>query len=197
MFPILTARLRLRPLEEADLDALAQIYQHPDVARWIGPYTRHDVENEIAHHVKYQATLGLSFWAVEDRGTGHLIGDCGLQPLEHHGPEIELGYDFHPRVWGHGIATEAAQTVMRHALGPLGLDRVVAVVKPGHLASQRVLLKAGLHRAGSCRAYGEAMLLYESSAPALPSQASARSSVSPRSDAAGRWTDTAASRLPQ
>lgn len=162
-FLILTRRLRLRPLQGVDLDALAEIYQHPDVARWIGPHTRQDVEAEIARHITYQAKFGWSFWAVEDRATGRLIGDCGLQPLEHRGPEIELGYDFHPDAWGRGIATEAAQAVMQQALGPLGLDRVVAVVKPDHLASQRVLVKAGLHNAGTRVAYGEQMLLYETS----------------------------------
>lgn len=156
-----TLRLRLRPLTEDDLDALAAVYQHPEVARWIGPHTREDVRHEIAEHISHQAELGWSFWAVEDRSSGDLIGDCGLQPLEHHGPEVELGYDLHPRAWGRGLGTEAARAAMRHAFGPLGLDHVVAVVKPAHVASQRVLVKAGLHRTGSRHAYGEPMLLYE------------------------------------
>lgn len=162
-FPILTARLRLRPLRRDDLDALAEIYRHPLVSRWIGAHTREDVEHEIALHLKYQTSLGWSFWAVEDRDTGRMIGDCGLQPLEHLGPEVELGYDLHPDVWGQGLATEAARATMQQAFGPLGVDRVVAVVKPDHLASQRVLEKAGLHRASSRLAYGESMLLYEAS----------------------------------
>jgi ribosomal-protein-alanine N-acetyltransferase len=90
-----------------------------------------------------------------------LIGDCGLQPLEHRGPEVELGYDFHPRVWGRGIATEAARAVMRQAFGALGIERVVAVVKPDNLASKRVLEKAGLRASGRREAYGEPMVLYE------------------------------------
>jgi ribosomal-protein-alanine N-acetyltransferase len=165
-FPIVSARLRLRPLTPHDLDRLAEIYLHPLVARWIGPHTRRDIEREIAQQIAHQASLGWSFWGVEDRDSGELIGDCGLQPLEHRGPEAELGYDFHPRAWGRGVATEAAREVMRQAFGPLGLDRVVAVVKHDHTASQRVLEKAGLHRAGTRAAYGEPMLLYEArSAP--------------------------------
>lgn len=160
-FPILTARLRLRPLRRDDLDALAEVYRHPLVSRWIGSHTREDVEREIAHQLEHQAALGWSFWAVEDRGTGRMIGDCGLQPLEHLGPDVELGYDLHPDVWGHGLATEAARATMQQAFGPLDVERVVAVVKPDHLASQRVLEKAGLHRAGRRLAYGESMLLYE------------------------------------
>jgi RimJ/RimL family protein N-acetyltransferase len=160
-FPIETPRLRLRPLESSDVDALAEIYLHPDVARWIGAHTKSDVAWEIAQHVEHQARFGWSFWAVEDRGSGRLIGDCGLQLLEHRGPEIELGYDFDPDVWGRGLATEAAREVMRLAFGPLKIEHVIAVVKPEHTASQRVLEKAGLERAGPREAYGESMLLYE------------------------------------
>lgn len=160
-FPIATARLRFRPLGPEDVDALSAVYQHPLVTPWIGPQTREDVVREIGQQVEHQRSLGWSLWAVEERDTGELIGDCGLQPLEHRGPEVELGYDFHPRMWGHGIATEAARAVMAQAFGPLAIDRVVAVVKPDHIASQRVLEKAGLRRSGTREAYGEAMLLYE------------------------------------
>jgi RimJ/RimL family protein N-acetyltransferase len=160
-FPIVTARLCLRPLRHDDLDALAEVYQHPLVARWIGSHTREDVEREIALQLEHQRSLGWSFWAVEDRDTDRMIGDCGLQPLEHHGPDVELGYDLHPDTWGRGLATESARAVMERAFGPLGIDRVVAVVKPDHYASQRVLEKAGLHRAGTRVAYGEPMQLYE------------------------------------
>jgi RimJ/RimL family protein N-acetyltransferase len=151
----------LRPLRDDDLEALAEVYLNPLVMRWIGSHTREDVEREIALQREHQRSLGWSLWAVEDRHTGRMIGDCGLQPLEHNGPEVELGYDLHPDAWGRGLATEAAHAVMGQAFGPLGIDRVIAVVKPEHGASQRVLEKAGLHRAGTRDAYGESMLLYE------------------------------------
>lgn len=160
-FPIVTTRLRLRPLRRDDLDALAEVYLHPQVERWIGSHTREDVEREITLQLEHQTSLGWSFWAVEERETDRMIGDCGLQPLEHHGPEVELGYDLHPDAWGRGLATEAARAVMEQAFGPLQVDRVIAVVKPDHVASQRVLEKAGLHRAGTRLAYGESMLIYE------------------------------------
>jgi ribosomal-protein-alanine N-acetyltransferase len=159
-FSVTTERLRMRPLHESDLDPLAEIYQHPLVARWIGPHTRQDVEREIRQHIENQASLGWSFWAIEDRESARLIGDCGLQPFEHRGAEIELGYDLHPSAWGLGLATEAAREVVRQAFGPLGLEHIVAVVKPDHVASQRVLEKAGLRPAGTRQAYGEQMSLY-------------------------------------
>ena len=74
---------------------------------------------------------------------------------------MELGYDLHPDVWGQGLATEAARAVVDAALGPLGVERVVAVVKPANAASRRVLEKVGLRESGRRGAYGELMVLYE------------------------------------
>ena len=156
-----TDRLRLRPLRPADADALYEVYSHPFVEPWIGPHTAERVVEEIAWQAAAQAERGYSVWAVEDRRDGRFVGDCGLQPLEHKGPEVELGYDLHPDVWGQGLATEAAQAVVEAALGPLGLKRLVAVVKPANAASRRVLTKAGLRERGRRGAYGELMVLYE------------------------------------
>lgn len=163
-FPLLTERLLLRPLVEDDLDDLAAVYTHPEVARWIGPHTHADVAEELRRQIGHQAEHGWSLWAVRERESGRLVGDCGLQPLEHRGPEVELGYDLHPDVWGRGLATEAARAVVAAAFGPLGLDRIVAVVRPDHVASQRVLEKAGLARVEERTAYGIPMLLYEARA---------------------------------
>ncbi len=160
---LVTARLRLRPLRAADLDALHAIYAHPLVARWIGPHTREDTERELRFAI--EGPYGL--YAVEDRATGRLLGDGGLQPFERRDPgEPELGYDLHPDAWGRGLATELATAWVGLALTTLGLDEVVAVVRPDHAASRRVLEKAGLALAGPREAYGERLLLYR--APAHP-----------------------------
>ena len=139
-FPILTARLLLRPLHRDDLDALAEVYLHPLVMRWIGSHTREDVEREIALQLEHQTSLGWSFWAVEDRRTARMIGDCGLQPLEHRGPEVELGYDLHPDTWGRGLATEAAWALIASlpwsspiTSPPIGCCRRQASTAPAHV----------------------------------------------------------------
>ena len=156
-----TQRLRLRPLQPGDADALHEVYSHPLVEAWIGPHTLARVGEEIEYQRSGQVQRGYSVWAVERRADGRFLGDCGLQPLEHKGPEVELGYDLHPDVWGQGLATEAARAVVDAALGPLGLERVVAVVKPANAASRRVLEKVGLRESGRRGAYGELMVLYE------------------------------------
>ena len=161
MLPLLTRRLRLRALTAGDLHALAALWMDPLVSVWIGEHTREDVEEELHLHIAHQASHGWSLWAVEDRSSGRLIGDCGLQPLELKGPDVELGYELLPAVWGHGLATEAAMASLRAAFGPLGMERVVATVKAENAASVRVLEKAGMRLVGPRMAYEEPMLLYD------------------------------------
>jgi RimJ/RimL family protein N-acetyltransferase len=159
--PLLTARLLLRALTQDDLENLCRVWMDPRVMEWIGEHTREDVAQELGEQIDSQAAHGFSWWAVEDRASGRFLGDCGLQLLEMRGPEIEVGYELLPEVWGRGLATEAVAATLGAAFDSLALDRVIAVVKPGNHASVRVLEKSGLRPAGTRVAYGETMLLYE------------------------------------
>ena len=168
--PLLTERLRLRPLCHEDLDELCRVYTDPRVERFIGTHTREQVRAELDYEVHHQAEFGWALWGLEERSTGRFIGDCGLRPLEMRGPEIELGYDLHPDFWGRGLATEAAQAAIGLAFSRFAIDHVIAVVKADHVASRRVLEKCGLSQVGERMAYGELLLVYE----ILPPVAAAR-----------------------
>jgi RimJ/RimL family protein N-acetyltransferase len=159
-YVIETERLRLRPVTPEDTEPLRVIYAEPEVARWLGPEMAEDIVRSVAEQMELQETLGFSMFALEDRATGALIGDCGLQPLELKGPEIEIGWDLAPHAWGRGYATEAARAVLARAFGEWELDRVIAVVKRDNIASWRVAEKLGMVAEGERHAYEEQMLLY-------------------------------------
>jgi RimJ/RimL family protein N-acetyltransferase len=61
-----------------------------------------------------------------------------------HGAEQEVGYILAREHWGKGYATEAATAVRDHALGTLGLRRLVSLVADGNDASARVAVKLGM-----------------------------------------------------
>ena len=72
-----TARLVLRPLAPADLDAFVAYRRDPDVARyhsWDTSFSRADAE----------AVLEPGDWsqvAIADRASGVLLGDCAVHAL--------------------------------------------------------------------------------------------------------------------
>ncbi len=149
-----TPRLRLRPLRPDDLTALhAAVYADPAVT-WDGRAHGLDEAREaLAGKLRHHEEHGFGALAVEDREDGALLGWAGLQHLEG-GPEVELGYYLGRRAWGRGLATELARALVAHGFDELGLERIVAVVRPDNAASRRVLAKAGLHPAGTGHHYG-------------------------------------------
>jgi ribosomal-protein-alanine N-acetyltransferase len=83
-----------------------------------------------------------SAWAVRERATGELIGDCSLH-FDEGFQEWELSYGFQHDRWGRGYATEAAAAWLRYGFETLHLDKIVADVDPANAASMRVLEKLG------------------------------------------------------
>ncbi|HEY8258299.1 MAG TPA: GNAT family N-acetyltransferase [Gemmatimonadales bacterium] len=99
------------------------------------------MERNLAHW----ATHGFGLWMLRDPAHPAPIGRAVVRHLEVEGTdEVEIGYGFYPEFWGRGLATEVARACVRIGLTRLGLPSVVAVTRPEHGASQRVMLKAGL-----------------------------------------------------
>jgi [ribosomal protein S5]-alanine N-acetyltransferase len=163
--PILTERLEIRAFEPTDLHALHAVYGDPEVTRWMPPYpTIEHTRRALEKHVAAGRAGGAALWAVVERSSGELIGDAGFAALDGVGPEIELGYTLGRRWWGRGYATEAARACLAEAFGPLGLKRVVAVVRPENDASIHVVEKLGMKHEGRRFAHGAEHLLYAISA---------------------------------
>ncbi|MFD1073331.1 GNAT family N-acetyltransferase [Longispora fulva] len=85
-------------------------------------------------------------WAAVERGTGGFLGWFALAPTASV-DEFELGYRLRARAWGLGYATEGARALLRVAFDDLGARRVYARTMAVHLASRRVMEKAGLRYA--------------------------------------------------
>ena len=158
-----TRRLRLRPFTLADHDAIHAIYADPEVMRYVGAGPHATLAETAAALRTYGDVLarrGYSFLAVTEREGGAIVGDAGLHPFGGSGPDVELGYTLARDAWGKGYATEAAEALIGHAFGTLGLARVVAQVEPANAGSRHVLEKLGMHAEGQRLAYGRPHLLY-------------------------------------
>lgn len=164
---IVTERLLIRSLRDSDHADLCAVFTDPVAMRFIGTTgaTRspEEVRERMGRMMELERERGLAFWAVELREAdeaagapaGTVIGDCGLVPIAHKGPEIEIGYRLAQRFWGRGYATEAARAVLSHGFGALGLERIIAVTIPENYASQHVLSKIGMRRVGLTERYYE------------------------------------------
>jgi RimJ/RimL family protein N-acetyltransferase len=132
-----TERLWIRPPSEDERAELLALWRDPANAR---------VEGE-ASDGQLRAWVAAVPCAVWERESGELVGDCSLHFDTGFGA-WELSYGIRRDRWGRGYATEAARACVRHGLGVLGIERIVADVDPANAASRRVLEKSGFAFAG-------------------------------------------------
>lgn len=140
-----TDRLILRYYKQEDLDILHALNTDADVMKYIRPIqeSRQQTQRDLDKMLTYyddEDTIG--YLAAEERATGAFIGSFALRDLDGT-DKTELGYRLHKAFWGKGYATEGSQALIQYAFEKLNLKDLVAVVKPEHVASQRVLEKCG------------------------------------------------------
>jgi ribosomal-protein-alanine N-acetyltransferase len=168
--PLETERLLVRPFTMDDLDELHEnVLSDDEVMRWASPHrraaTREESREALERYIGEQQRAGFSFWAVVERETQTLVGNCGLIPYAWEGPDVELGYRIGRRWWGRGYATEAGRASLEFGFADLGLERIVAVTDPDNRRSQRVLEKLGMTCEGSTTSRGDEALLYVARRP--------------------------------
>jgi RimJ/RimL family protein N-acetyltransferase len=141
-----TERLLVREFEPGDLDAYAALIGDPETMRYYAhPFTRDEASDLIERNRARYRAHGFGVWALEERGTGVFLGDCGLAVSLVEGiPEVEVMWHVVRDRWRRGLATEAASAVRDHALGPVGLTRLVALVRPENVPSAGVARKLGM-----------------------------------------------------
>lgn len=140
-----TARLRLRPWREDDLDGYAAMCADADVMRYIGSgstLSRADAWRSMAMFVGHWELRGFGTWAVEERDTRTFIGRVGLHRPEGW-PGLEVGWMLDRATWGRGYATEAGRASLDHAWTVLGAEHVISLIAPENAASVRVAERLG------------------------------------------------------
>ncbi len=145
-----TERLLLRQFTEDDVDILVELDGDPDVMHFVTggrPTPREEIESDVlpAFLDYYARFAGYGFWAAIEKSTGAFLGWFHFRPAEDAPPnEVELGYRLHKAAWGKGYATEGSRALIDKGFAEHGVERVVAFTMVVHVASRRVLEKAGL-----------------------------------------------------
>ncbi len=143
-----TQRLRLRHQVIEDLDALWRLYCDPEITKYIpdAPRSRKEAKEELEWHMNgHPRYPELGLWATIHKETGKFIGRCGLLPWTIDGRrEVEVAYTIAREFWGQGLATEAARGLLDYGFTKLNLLRLICLIDPENLASQRVAEKIGM-----------------------------------------------------
>jgi N-acetyltransferase len=158
-------RVALRPLRAEDYDALYSVAADPLI------WEQHPVRNRYEEAVFaqfFQESLasGGALIAV-DAGTGKVIGSSRFHGYDAGRNEVEIGWTFLSRShWGGAYNAEMKRLMLRHAFR--FVSRVIFLIGPENIRSQRAVEKIGAVPAGSRRdAGGRESYLYEITASSV------------------------------
>lgn len=129
-----TERLRLRPQRLEDFEPLAALYASGRSAFIGGPLPRAKVWYGFAADTGCWDLRGYGAWSVEEKDTGALVGQVGLNHPPHFA-EREIGWILHDGYEGRGYAFEAASAARAYAYGTAGWTTAVSYIDPANTRS--------------------------------------------------------------
>jgi RimJ/RimL family protein N-acetyltransferase len=157
--PIYTDRLCLRVPTLRDAEALYHLFADAEVMHGLGKEPVSAVEDAramIEEGMSGWKTDGLGPFILETTATdGRVLGQAGLMIFDARGwtpstwakagshAQPELGWALMRAHWGHGYATEASAAIRDWAHECRNVDRLVSLISPDNVRSQRVAERLG------------------------------------------------------
>jgi RimJ/RimL family protein N-acetyltransferase len=138
-----TPRLIMRPLTRAYLADLVDMYEDPEVTRFLKSLDEAGHLQRLRESEEMWATRGYGRAAIHDRATGRFVGRGGLQYWAHF-DEVEVTWALRREAWGQGLATEAGGAWLDWGLEHLDVSYVTAYVDPENAASRSVAERMGM-----------------------------------------------------
>lgn len=143
----------IRPIEEADLDALYRLQVNVEAR---GDYFPCFVESAVGMRKQYQEN---GFWsrdggamAIVDDAAGNIIGELFFFKTVPYLSELEIGYiNFDPESRSKGAITEALRLATNYLFETLPVNRIRLVIATENKASRRVAEKNGYRHEGTMR----------------------------------------------
>jgi len=150
-----TARLWLRPVARADIDALVELDSDPEVMRYINggqPHTREIYEQGLLDRMLVHLGQPFGYFSAFAGGPqGPFVGWFHLRPSVFDEALLEIGYRLRRDSWGQGLATEGSRALLDYGFGALGCPAIDGCAMPDNAASIAVMRKLGMRYVGMFR----------------------------------------------
>jgi ribosomal-protein-alanine N-acetyltransferase len=151
---LVTARLRLRPFADADVDELWPFVSDPELPRmmtWAAHTDRSQTAAFIQSTRESLASGTGATWAIEV--DGRVMGVISLDDIRFVAAALridsaDLGYWIAPALRRTGLVTEATLAVVRCGFDDIGLHKIRVRCVEENVASRRVIEKVGFRLVG-------------------------------------------------
>ena len=155
-----TERLVINNLNLNDLQFLTDLDSDPAVRKFIDGKIKTIDETRlyISENIDSYLQHGFGRYAVRIKEDLNLIGICGFL-MENYG--VDFGYRFSQSAWGRGIAKEAANSVIKYGCDQLKLKKIIGIVLPDNIASEKILISSGFTFVSMDEVWGKTIKKYE------------------------------------
>lgn len=156
-----TERLTLRQFAISDMAAVGRMLLNEDVQRYLGgPQAKpSDHWKYISSSVGHWALRGYGPYAVVEKASGDFVGRVGFLHPETW-PGLEIAWTLDRPHWGKGYATEAAIAIGRIGFGILKADRLISLIHPENIDSQKVAGRMGATLEGYTDYFGAELAVH-------------------------------------
>jgi RimJ/RimL family protein N-acetyltransferase len=141
--------ITLRPPAEADVDAIVEACQDPEIPRWTNvptPYRREDALAYLTRSANDPTMRPFLAFAGDE-----LVGSFSVLELDLEARYGEIGYWVAAPARGRGLATRALVLLRDWAADELGLERIELLIHEDNVRSRRLAERTGFLDTGERR----------------------------------------------
>jgi len=145
-FRLETERLTLRDWRTEDVDDFLIVCSDPETMEFLGPVKDRQGVAELIEDLQQRAQHGHTFWAVERKEDGRVIGFTGVirglvPQIEN---ELEIGWRIARDCWRRGYAYEAAAATLEWIWANRPGEPAIAITAVGNVRSRALMEKLGM-----------------------------------------------------
>lgn len=157
---ITTNRLHLTLVQPADAAFMLELVNTPGWLQLIGDRNVHSAEDATVYIKRLLNTPDLFYWVIRHHDNNIPVGVVSFLKRTYL-DYFDIGFALLPQYKGNGYAYEAANAVLKMALGNPAHPIVLATTMPNNTASIQLLTKLGLQYEKVILQNDEALLVYK------------------------------------
>jgi RimJ/RimL family protein N-acetyltransferase len=138
-----TNRLLIRPIEEADLEAVRQLHNNPEILRWLTDAREVSQQGQQEWYEKLLQTQKSKRLVLIAKTNRDLVGVFRLDQLDLINLSATVGLDIDVRQQGQGYAREAYNKIMEFLFKELKLRRLDLETLEGNFRAIRLYESLG------------------------------------------------------
>lgn len=163
-----TERLVIKDYRESDFENSVSLYNNPELTKFFDhgePRTLNEIREYIAKRGRcyFEKNEPFGIFSIFKKNNQCFIGQVDLVPTGDPG-EVEIGWIIHKQFQGQGYCSEAVldflipyiKILAKNKIKTHGalIDNIIATAHPENLASNKMILKAGLSLYKQANRYG-------------------------------------------